>query len=975
MTVAIKRLFVTLALGLALAVALLWVLGGTRFFHVYAANLSVTTLDDELGGSGDCSLREAIQAANTDAAFGGCPAGAGADTILLGAGTYALTLSGSGEDGNASGDLDVTQTLTIAGLGPAQTAIDGSGLDRVLDVRPGAATVVISGVTILNGNVNDNGGGIHNSDARLTLINTVVLSNAAISGGGVYAMTGTVELIDSQVLSNTALSNGGGVCVDKHAAFTQTSGSLVAYNAGTNGGGVYIGGEPGSEGRFVLLGGHILSNTATHSGGGIYVYGNSATLIVTGSATVVHNAANGNTLIAGGGGIYVNTGSVTLGGGQVSTNTARYGGGVFVRSGNATLTMRGGEIRDNQAQDGGGIHVDEGRATVEAGQVAHNMASLDGGGAYVDVGQLTLSGGQIADNVAADDGGGVYVGVGQVTLEGGQVLSNTAVDVGGGVHVENGLAALSGTQVVGNLAPFGGGVFVDQGQVTVSAGEVSSNTAIYGGGGLCIYGGSATIGGGSIVSNTAAAGGGLFVYGAPVTLSGGAIWGNSAATYGGGVFLALPTSAFTQTGASTITLNIADNGGAVCALDGTTVLSGGLVLSNTAYTSGGGVFVYANTSRLEISGMQVLGNTAGDSGGGIYVYQGSAAISRAHIAHNRADDYGGGIFLFQGSVAVTAGQVTHNTVLHDGGGFYNLGGALTLVNATVSGNSATAGPGGALCAMGGTTVLTHTTVASNTAASGGGIYNGSLTSPPLLHNALLAHNDPANCDGTVDSKGYNLSDDGSCTLTPTDLTGVAALVGPLTQDGLALVHPLLPGSPAIDAGRCAPGITTDQRGQPRPHPVSPFCDIGAYEAEDTGRADLLITKVATPTVIAPGAPITFVLAFTNAGTGGATGVIVADILPVSITVHGVVSSGVVLAQTGPGYTWQVQDLLRGQTGAITLTASLTTGVPAGTLTNTAIITTATSDDLPGNNQSQVPVTVRDVVLYLIYLPLVLRGYP
>ena len=32
---------------------------------------------DENGGGAACSLREAILAANTDAAFGGCPAGGG----------------------------------------------------------------------------------------------------------------------------------------------------------------------------------------------------------------------------------------------------------------------------------------------------------------------------------------------------------------------------------------------------------------------------------------------------------------------------------------------------------------------------------------------------------------------------------------------------------------------------------------------------------------------------------------------------------------------------------------------------------------------------------------------------------------------------------------------------------------------------------------------------------------------------------
>ena len=53
---------------------------------------------------GKCTLRAAIQETN---------ALAGADTISLPAGTYLLTIAGSGEDAGASGDLDITDHLTI----------------------------------------------------------------------------------------------------------------------------------------------------------------------------------------------------------------------------------------------------------------------------------------------------------------------------------------------------------------------------------------------------------------------------------------------------------------------------------------------------------------------------------------------------------------------------------------------------------------------------------------------------------------------------------------------------------------------------------------------------------------------------------------------------------------------------------------------------------------------------------------------
>jgi CSLREA domain-containing protein len=58
--------------------------------------MNVTTTADELNANGNCSLREAIRAANTDTAVDACPAGKGADVIFLPAGTYSLTIAGAG---------------------------------------------------------------------------------------------------------------------------------------------------------------------------------------------------------------------------------------------------------------------------------------------------------------------------------------------------------------------------------------------------------------------------------------------------------------------------------------------------------------------------------------------------------------------------------------------------------------------------------------------------------------------------------------------------------------------------------------------------------------------------------------------------------------------------------------------------------------------------------------------------------------
>src|SRR5262245_2125441 len=88
-----------------------------------ASTVTVTTTADQFGTGPECSLREAIQAANTDAAFGGCPSGGGSDTITLAAGVYELTISGRLEDVTATGDLDLMGNVTISGAVAATTFV------------------------------------------------------------------------------------------------------------------------------------------------------------------------------------------------------------------------------------------------------------------------------------------------------------------------------------------------------------------------------------------------------------------------------------------------------------------------------------------------------------------------------------------------------------------------------------------------------------------------------------------------------------------------------------------------------------------------------------------------------------------------------------------------------------------------------------------------------------------------------------
>jgi CSLREA domain-containing protein len=209
--------------------------------------ITVTTIDDELNSDGDCSLREAIQAANTDAVVDACPAGSGADTIDLPAGTYTLSIAGAGEDANLTGDLDVTADLTINGAGAATTIIQAcaivppstscTGLDRVFHIDPSAAgvTAEISGLTIQNGSASF-GGGISNG-GTLTIDSSTVSGNSAGAfgpGGGIF--NGGTMTVNNSTVSGNGAGDGGGIL--NFGTATLTSSTVSGNTAPSTGGGI-----------------------------------------------------------------------------------------------------------------------------------------------------------------------------------------------------------------------------------------------------------------------------------------------------------------------------------------------------------------------------------------------------------------------------------------------------------------------------------------------------------------------------------------------------------------------------------------------------------------------------------------------------------------------------------------------------------------------------------------------------------------
>jgi CSLREA domain-containing protein len=206
---------------------------------VHAANLTVNTTTDELNSDGDCSMREAIQAANTDTAVDACPAGSGADIITVPAGTYTLTLS----------HLFIRTNMTINGSGMGSTIIEQLNPSfRVIDIGNGnppvgpVPVVSISRLTVKGGHAispsnseafpfHIHGAGIHNHGI-LTLTNVTITGNVAQpDGGGGLWNANTATIVNTTIADNSAPAGLGGGLGGAPLALTNT---IVANNTGGN---------------------------------------------------------------------------------------------------------------------------------------------------------------------------------------------------------------------------------------------------------------------------------------------------------------------------------------------------------------------------------------------------------------------------------------------------------------------------------------------------------------------------------------------------------------------------------------------------------------------------------------------------------------------------------------------------------------------------------------------------------------------
>lgn len=361
---------------------------------VYAANFAVDSTADAVDanpgdgvcddGAGRCTLRAAIQETNS------LP---GADTITLPAGTYTLSIPGADEDAAATGDLDITDDLTLTGAGRDTTIIDGGGLDRVIHsaLDGQSITVTISGVSVQNGRTSFSGGaGIFNGrfglgllELRSVFVRNNIVAGPGGSGGGIHNI-GVVTLEGVIVHNNDGFVTGGGIF---NQGMLTISASTVRDNVtNSTGGGIDSGGTA------TIIDSTISHNFAGHGAGGGGGINNFGTMEISDS-TISDNSSHD-----WGGGV-ANSGELALTNTTLSGNAAGTEGGGLRNHPLGTSTLTNVTISDNTAATGSGIFsladpfAFGGSVALKNSLLAHNIPfNCSGGGPIISHGHNLDSG-------------------------------------------------------------------------------------------------------------------------------------------------------------------------------------------------------------------------------------------------------------------------------------------------------------------------------------------------------------------------------------------------------------------------------------------------------------------------------------------------------------------------------------------------------------------------------------------------------
>ncbi len=348
--------FSTLSLLIPVAASLLLPVA-TNAATIQVASGAVVVASDAV-----CSLREAIDNANTDAdTHADCAASGiyGDDVIELANATYTIDDGPYAADGD-NGLPSITDTVTIEANGAIVERNAAANDDfRIFRVSGTGVTFTLNDATVRNGRAAGgvglaNRGGAMLDRSASVLNNCNFVDNYAEDDGGAiaYAQAGSSSIHDSTIEDNrsdgsgAAIFNGephillisGTVVRNNHTAGSgggimnfatvNTTCTLITENSGQSGGGVYN----ATTGRMRLERSTVSDNEAsgttafTGSGGGIHHSGGNSGSTGTDGLYVADSTISGNRAAQHGGGIYNSWGNVFVYSSTIAGNIADFDG-------------------------------------------------------------------------------------------------------------------------------------------------------------------------------------------------------------------------------------------------------------------------------------------------------------------------------------------------------------------------------------------------------------------------------------------------------------------------------------------------------------------------------------------------------------------------------------------------------------------------------------------------------------------------
>ncbi len=333
------------------------------------------------------------------------------------------------------GAIVVERAVTLDAALNSGLTIDAHNDSRVFTVNTyresnPSATVVMNGLTLINGNAEEGGLVYVAAGSNFKLTDSTLSDSTATKGGAIFnAGKATFEAASKPAsIANTSAQEGGAIY--NVGTFTATNATIDSVSA-DNGGAIY------NKGVLSLGGGSVTNATANENGGALY-----------------------------------NAGTATISKGVNIANATAVNGAAAYNAG--TLNVVNATLQNNVASQSGAAVYNEGKASLTAAKVIGNSSASYGGAIY-DAAQFFATRTVFAENVSGNSGNAVY-SCGNATIVSSLVLANGEEGVSPALYAlmtsREGKLSLVNDTIVGNK---NGGVYAYNGSVTMYNSVVGQN--------------------------------------------------------------------------------------------------------------------------------------------------------------------------------------------------------------------------------------------------------------------------------------------------------------------------------------------------------------------------------------------------------------------------------------------------------------------------------------------------------------------